>query len=276
MPARVVHSLVHLHSISNRKMFSKAFVLYYVLCGYVIFGGRLQDPRNLQGDENSEGYLPSGWRPSGPVFQIPASPQFVFKSPNQGSLSYLPPQRNGQNPGTTKVTKSFEGFGDAEPGFRFSSSTDESSRLVSKSTDADAQVDISYSVPKETLAAPPNQPPVTYGPPQEAITTTETAEELTTTELPSTTETLFADLSNETLNNDQRKEKENLLESKDDGPRVYYIYHPTGLLQKVSYRTKDDQVNMAYSAELKYENVEPIKSPVYTYDPETYIFKRLH
>ncbi|ERL95325.1 hypothetical protein D910_12591, partial [Dendroctonus ponderosae] len=201
-------------------MFLKSCVLYYIVCGGVIFAELPQDTRNLQDDENLEGYLPSGWKPSGPAFKIPESPQ----------------------------------------------------------TGTEVQVDLTYSIPKETLAAPPNQPPVTYGPPQEEVTTAvpSPTEELTTTVLPTTTEIIFEDFSNDTLNNDEGKQKENLLEeTKDAGARVYYIYHPTGLLQKVSYRTKDDQANMAYSAELKYENVEPIRSPVYTYDPETYAFKRL-
>uniref|UniRef100_A0AAR5P910 DUF4794 domain-containing protein n=1 Tax=Dendroctonus ponderosae TaxID=77166 RepID=A0AAR5P910_DENPD len=260
-------------------MFLKSCVLYYIVCGGVIFAELPQDTRNLQDDENLEGYLPSGWKPSGPAFKIPESPQFTFKSPNEGSWSYLPPQTNGQNPEVnSQVTKLFDGSENTDTGFRSSSSTAENTGQVFERTGTEVQVDLTYSIPKETLAAPPNQPPVTYGPPQEEVTTAvpSLTEELTTTVLPTTTEIIFEEFSNDTLNNDEGKQKENLLEeTKDAGARVYYIYHPTGLLQKVSYRTKDDQANMAYSAELKYENVEPIRSPVYTYDPETYAFKRL-
>ncbi|KAL1506425.1 hypothetical protein ABEB36_005796 [Hypothenemus hampei] len=56
---------------------------------------------------------------------------------------------------------------------------------------------------------------------------------------------------------------------------IYYIYHPTGLLQKVSYSTKDDARDMAFFAKLKYENIEPIQGPIYTYDPKSFVFKRL-
>ncbi|XP_050312922.1 uncharacterized protein LOC126747979 [Anthonomus grandis grandis] len=56
---------------------------------------------------------------------------------------------------------------------------------------------------------------------------------------------------------------------------VYYVYHPTGLLQKVSYSTENDDSKMDFAAKLKYENVEPIVGPVYTYHPKTYVFKRL-
>lgn len=69
----------------------------------------------------------------------------------------------------------------------------------------------------------------------------------------------------------ERSEK--LTKKEDEG--VYYIYHPNGLLQKVVYATNDDVEKMAFSARLKYENVEPIKDPIYTYDPETFVFKRV-
>ncbi|XP_066246109.1 uncharacterized protein [Euwallacea similis] len=124
-----------------------------------------------------------------------------------------------------------------------------------------------YLPPRQTLAAPPNQPPLSYGPPEEMNSTTTEADERTTTELPTTTTLSYNETEVEGL------QKSAKLDESDHG--VYYIYHPSGLLQKVSYETNDDQLNMAFSAKLKYENVEPIKSPVYTYDPETFVFKRL-
>ncbi|RZC36506.1 hypothetical protein BDFB_009193 [Asbolus verrucosus] len=56
---------------------------------------------------------------------------------------------------------------------------------------------------------------------------------------------------------------------------VYYIYHPGGLLQRVVYLARDDPQNMAYTAQFQYENVEPIREPIYTYDPETFLFQQL-
>ncbi|CAH1972245.1 unnamed protein product [Acanthoscelides obtectus] len=73
---------------------------------------------------------------------------------------------------------------------------------------------------------------------------------------------------------EQEKQKENL-EAPIEEMGVYYIYHPTGLLQRVMYATKDDARNMAFSAKLKYKNVEPVSGPIYTYDPETYVFKQV-
>ncbi|VEN43271.1 unnamed protein product [Callosobruchus maculatus] len=73
---------------------------------------------------------------------------------------------------------------------------------------------------------------------------------------------------------EKEKQKENL-EAPVEEMGVYYIYHPTGLLQRVMYATKDDAKNMAFSAKLKYKNVEPVTGPIYTYDPETYVFKQV-
>ncbi|KAF7279963.1 hypothetical protein GWI33_006529 [Rhynchophorus ferrugineus] len=62
-------------------------------------------------------------------------------------------------------------------------------------------------------------------------------------------------------------------DNRDNGE--YYIYHPTGLLQRVLYSTEDNPEKMAFSARLKYENVEPISGPIYTYDPVTFVFRRV-
>lgn len=113
--------------------------------------------------------------------------------------------------------------------------------------------------------------PQTYGPPssQPDKGTVATESVVTTTENDS--ETIDANRARK-LNEFKRKEK--LIQEKGDAG-VYYIYHPSGLLQKVSYSTQDNAQQMAFSAKLKYENVETISGPVYTYDPTTYVFKRL-
>jgi len=73
--------------------------------------------------------------------------------------------------------------------------------------------------------------------------------------------------------NEKLIQKETLGGPSNEG--VYYIYHPTGLLQKVTFSTKDDPKKMSFAARLKYQNVEPISGPVYTYDPNTFVFKHL-
>ncbi|XP_030762061.1 pollen-specific leucine-rich repeat extensin-like protein 3 [Sitophilus oryzae] len=112
---------------------------------------------------------------------------------------------------------------------------------------------------------PPPPPSASYGPPSQdpSLTTTGAA---TTTELPATTEP-----NSESVNATSASGR--LREKPDTG--VYYIYHPSGLLQKVRYETKDDVRNKAFNARLKYENVEPIAGPIYTYDPQSYVFQRI-
>ncbi|CAG9823777.1 unnamed protein product [Phaedon cochleariae] len=56
---------------------------------------------------------------------------------------------------------------------------------------------------------------------------------------------------------------------------VYYIFHPNGILQKVVFATIDDPERGQYTANLNYQNVQPIVEPVYTYDPKTFVFQRL-
>lgn len=62
-------------------------------------------------------------------------------------------------------------------------------------------------------------------------------------------------------------------QQEDNG--FYYIYHPDGNLQKVEYITKADGENTAYRARLKYQNIEPINGPIYTYDPKTFVFRKI-
>ncbi|VEN43274.1 unnamed protein product [Callosobruchus maculatus] len=56
---------------------------------------------------------------------------------------------------------------------------------------------------------------------------------------------------------------------------IYYVYHPSGLLQRVIFTTADDVHNQQISAQLQYQNIEPISGPVYAYDPNTFVLQRL-
>lgn len=129
-----------------------------------------------------------------------------------------------------------------------------------------------YGPPAQELKpvyGPPPKP--IYGPPPEITTTTElstTTESSTTTELPTTT---GAPANGPIARLQKLRVKEDLT---DRG--VYYVYHPEGLLQRVMYSSRNDERNMEYSAKLNYQNVEPIKGPIYTYDPETFAFQRIN
>lgn len=103
---------------------------------------------------------------------------------------------------------------------------------------------------------PPPTPSASYGPPG----TTEAS--ITTTEIPVTTEP-----NSEPIPVENAK----LQEGKVGG--FYYIYHPNGVLQKVTYATRDAKGSL--DVKLKYQNVEPIRGPVYTYDPQTFTFQQV-
>ncbi|RZC38704.1 hypothetical protein BDFB_013593 [Asbolus verrucosus] len=118
-----------------------------------------------------------------------------------------------------------------------------------------------YGPPPQESGAPPQE----YGPPPQE-TTTQAEGESTTTETPTTTEA-----QSELVNGTQPSGR--FSKSKERG--VYYIYHPTGQLQKVLYSTRKDAKTMAYTAQLKYEDVEPITAPIFTYDPKTLVLSRL-
>lgn len=127
-----------------------------------------------------------------------------------------------------------------------------------------------YGPPPQTYSTPARE----YGPPQ--ATTTE-SQETATTEVPTTTENGQEAELNDVKAQNQVKENEKLTENNSGVTQqgIYYIYHPNGLLQRVIYMTKDDAGNMVYSAQLKYENVDPIREPIYTYDPKTLILRQL-
>lgn len=144
-----------------------------------------------------------------------------------------------------------------------------------------------YGPPPPVYGPPPpdcppaQEPKPVYGPPPE-VTTTElptttesgtttessTATESSTTEVPTTTGAPGKETSN--------KSEQLRVKDTDSNQGVYYIYHPEGLLQRVSYSTKDDDKNMEYTAKLKYHNVEPVKGPIYTYDPITFAFQKIN
>ncbi|XP_044745713.1 DNA-directed RNA polymerase II subunit RPB1-like [Coccinella septempunctata] len=107
----------------------------------------------------------------------------------------------------------------------------------------------SYGPPAPSYGPPP--PPASYGPPP-------TEETVTTTEVPTTTSEVETTTNNEVEQVDDRKP------IKQTGQ--YYIYHPFGLLQQVVYQTENDEKNMEFSARLRYKDVEPLRSPIFTYN----------
>ncbi|XP_076253572.1 uncharacterized protein LOC143191997 [Rhynchophorus ferrugineus] len=142
-------------------------------------------------------------------------------------------------------------------------------------------------VPQDTLTVPLNEPAITYGPPVGYPGSSNGKGYKSgipqPTNGPSLVESFEEDsgLINDEDNGYPRYPgfsgypyRENLrAASKQKG--VYYIYHPTGVLQKITYSTRGNRRNNEYRARYKYENIEPIRGPVYTYDSKSAALKRI-
>ncbi|CAH0553886.1 unnamed protein product [Brassicogethes aeneus] len=76
-----------------------------------------------------------------------------------------------------------------------------------------------------------------------------------------------------------RSNKEKLMDAAEltdlNERRVYYIYHPTGSFQKVVYAAKEADVETEEAGSTQRKYVLPIREPVVTYDPRTFVFQRL-
>ncbi|XP_069698118.1 uncharacterized protein [Periplaneta americana] len=125
-------------------------------------------------------------------------------------------------------------------------------------------------------------PPVAYGPP---TTTEQPTEEPTTTEVPTTTEPeTSAELA------DGNGADPSVADRERDGQSsgVYHILLPDGRLQRITFSAQPNQPNGAlqaygapsqgvsagYVAQVQYQDVEPIRSPIYTFSaPLVRIFK---
>ncbi|PSN42141.1 hypothetical protein C0J52_17138 [Blattella germanica] len=124
-------------------------------------------------------------------------------------------------------------------------------------------------------------PPAAYGPPTEEPTTTE---QPTTTEVPTTTE---QDESAEFADGNGADPSRAERERDGQGSGVYHILLPDGRLQRVTFTASPNQpiqaygppssqgVNAGYVAQVQYQDVEPIRSPIYTFSaPLVRIFKK--
>lgn len=144
-----------------------------------------------------------------------------------------------------------------------------------------------FILPSRQVQGPPR---TIYGPP---TTTTEqpTTELPTTTEYPSTTlepessqlseERHVLAKSEEEENNDSELVEEvpvqEVMKTAPQGAAnqgVYYVLLPTGQLQKVQYLTTlNDAQSAAYSTQLRYENVQPIQGPIYTFSSDAQLLQ---
>lgn len=125
----------------------------------------------------------------------------------------------------------------------------------------------SYGPPAPSYGPPPAP---SYGPPPASSTeTTFTTTEESTTLNPEAEQVPSRILNKSNRNNKQQKDNAIVEQG------TYYLYHPDGRLQRVVYTTKADVQDMGFSAQLKYQNVDPIKDPIYTYDPQTLLLRQI-
>ncbi|KAF2884469.1 hypothetical protein ILUMI_21707 [Ignelater luminosus] len=135
---------------------------------------------------------------------------------------------------------------------------------------------ISGARPRVHVLARQQVPQTAYNPPQATVTEAE-GNSTEDSVIESSTEPQSEQIQTQTKKNPKDK-NEKLLEIAQGEPvdqGVYYLYHPSGVLQRVAYATSNDVKNMAYVAQLKYQDVEPIREPIYTYDPETFLLQQV-
>lgn len=121
-------------------------------------------------------------------------------------------------------------------------------------------------------------PEFKYNPAPEQLNATEADIERATTEANFNAENSTESEAEQINVASKSAETERLSEGREESfsqQGTYYIYHPSGLLQRIVYATKSDVQNMGFSAQLRYQDVEPIRDPIYTYDPNTYVLQPL-
>lgn len=129
--------------------------------------------------------------------------------------------------------------------------------------------------PQQPQQLPRNQygPPLTqYGPPQppQQYPSTENS-------TPNADEDIDSEpVADDNNDNDDDNEGPAISVSNAGANGQYYILTPDNTLQKVIYmtsQTEDDVLTNGFTAQLRYEPVEPIRDPVYGYDAEGHLVK---
>lgn len=55
----------------------------------------------------------------------------------------------------------------------------------------------------------------------------------------------------------------------------YYIYHPNGVLEKITYSPNSNLQTVAVTSPIRTDNSKIIREPIYTYDPSSFLVQRL-
>lgn len=186
------------------------------------------------------------------------------------SISLLPPIPNGTHSFITMkllVVLLFVAIAMAEP-------TGARSRFLQRQEEAPYQA-AGYRPAGQQFTLPERQrlqdPPRAYGVPDEEPTTTEASTE-ESTDSPTTLAPESSQISEDKVkaNLEGTEDVEQVETSDEQQPEqqgIYYIILPTGQLQRVQYLTTGNAESMVYSTQLRYQNVEPIRGPIYAYNP---------
>ncbi|XP_006613346.1 uncharacterized protein LOC102678391 isoform X2 [Apis dorsata] len=188
-------------------------------------------------------YAPSGWRPSGPAFNLPQrqygasnAPQQQYGAPNAPQQQYGAPNAPQQQYGAPNAPQQQYGAPNAPQQ--------------------------QYGAPNQQYGAPA-VPQEQYGPPQEATTT----EAPNSTEAEDATTVASVESESEPVNSVNELEDEEVDEQQPQQSGEYYLALPDGRLQRVRYVSRQNVEAMKYFAKIRAENVEPLRGPIYAYAP---------
>ncbi|XP_034948855.1 DNA translocase FtsK [Chelonus insularis] len=197
-------------------------------------------------------YAPSGWRPDGPSFEYPQkqqqlAPQQQYGEPanpqNQyGAPAAVAPESQYGAPAT--VPERQYGSPAAAPESQYGAPATARQRQF----EARKQ----YKAPQQN-----------YGAPQfatESSTTTIDDEEQTTFSTATESQAEPVDSVNEL-------DDEGNVDEQSRQAGQYFIALPDGRLQRVQYVSRQDLEAMKYFAKIRAENVEPLRGPIYAYQP---------
>lgn len=132
----------------------------------------------------------------------------------------------------------------------------------------------------QSFAQQPQQPPINqYGPPLTQYGPPQPPQQYPSTEnsQPDADEDIDSEpVADDNNDNDDDNEGPAISVSNSGTNGQYYILTPENTLQKVIYmtsQTEDDVLTNGFTAQLRYEPVEPIRDPVYGYDAEGHLVK---
>ncbi|KAK2582849.1 hypothetical protein KPH14_008934 [Odynerus spinipes] len=214
-------------------------------------------------------YAPSGWKPTGPAFDLPqrqvqqipqqqygapTTPQQQYGAPSESQRQYSAPQQQYGGP----VQPQQQYGAPAQPQQQYGAPAQPQQQYR-----APAQLQQQYGAP----AQPQQQygtPQQQYGVPQEA-TTTETPNSTEVDDI--TTVSSVTESESEPVNSVNELEEDDLDQQQPQQSGEYYVALPDGRLQRVRYVSRQDVEAMKYFAKIRAENVEPLRGPIYAYAP---------